>query len=451
MSNKTSQNKMGTMPVGRLLLNMALPMMISMLVQALYNIVDSIFVSRISEDALTAVSLAFPVQNIMISVGTGIGVGMNALLSRSLGEHNQDSANKAAQNGWFLSLCGYGIFLLVGLFFVKPFFRSQTDIESIVDYGYTYLSICCIVSFGFYMQAIFERMLQSTGRTFYSMITQMTGAIINIILDPILIFGLWGMPKMGVAGAAVATVMGQCVAAFMAICFNATKNPDIHFTIKGFRPDFSIIRKILTVSIPSILMVSIGSIMNFGMNKILLSFTSTAAAVFGAYFKLQSFVFMPIFGLNNGMVPIISYNYGSRNRERILKTIKLSVVFAIAIMLCGLCVAQIIPDKLLLLFNASENMLDIGVPAIRTITLSFVFAGYCIVISSVFQAFGNGMYSMFISFIRQIVVLLPVAYLFSLTGVLNYVWLAFPIAEIFSVTVSTLLMIRLYKKTIKNL
>lgn len=451
MNEQKQENKMGTMPVGKLLLNMALPMMISMLVQALYNIVDSIFVSRISEDALTAVSLAFPVQNIMISVGTGVGVGMNALLSRSLGEHNQNAANDAAKNGWFLSLCGYVIFLLVGIFFAKPFFRSQTDIENIVDYGTTYLSICCIVSFGFYMQSIFERMLQSTGRTIYSMITQMTGAIINIIMDPILIFGLFGVPKMGVAGAAVATVLGQCVAAAMAIYFNRKKNPEIQFSLKGFRPSRSIIQKILSISIPSILMVSIGSIMNFGMNKILLSFTSTAAAVFGAYFKLQSFVFMPVFGLNNGMVPILSYNYGSRNKDRIMQTIKLSVVYAVVIMLCGLAVAQIIPDKLLLLFNASENMLSIGVPAMKTITLSFVFAGYCIVVSSVFQAFGNGIYSMLLSFIRQIVILLPVAYLFSLTGVLNYVWLSFPIAEIFSVVVATLLLIKLYNKLIKNL
>lgn len=449
--NEPQENKMGSMPVGKLLLNMALPMMISMLVQALYNIVDSIFVSRISEDALTAVSLAFPVQNIMISVGTGVGVGMNALLSRSLGEHKQEAANNAAKNGWFLSICGYIIFLLVGIFFARPFFKSQTDIDSIVDYGTTYLSICCIVSLGFYMQSIFERMLQSTGRTIYSMITQMTGAVINIIMDPILIFGLFGVPKMGVAGAAAATVLGQCVAAVMAIYFNRTKNPEIQFTLKNFHPDLSAIKKILSVSIPSILMVSIGSIMNFGMNRILLSFTSTAAAVFGAYFKLQSFVFMPVFGLNNGMVPILSYNYGTRNKDRIMQTIKLSVIYAVVIMLCGLAAAQIIPDKLLLLFNASENMLSIGVPAMRTITLSFVFAGYCIVVSSVFQAFGNGIYSMILSFIRQIVILLPLAFLLSLTGRLNYVWLAFPIAEIFSVIVATLLMIRLYKRLIKNL
>lgn len=449
--NEPQENKMGSMPVGKLLLNMALPMMISMLVQALYNIVDSIFVSRISEDALTAVSLAFPVQNIMISVGTGIGVGMNALLSRSLGENKQEAANNAAKNGWFLSVCGYIIFLLVGIFFSRPFFRSQTDIDSIVNYGTTYLSICCIVSLGFYMQSIFERMLQSTGRTVYSMITQITGAVINIIMDPILIFGLFGVPKMGVAGAAAATVLGQCVAAVMAIYFNRTKNPEIQFTLKKFHPDLSAIKKILSVSIPSILMVSIGSIMNFGMNRILLSFTSTAAAVFGAYFKLQSFVFMPVFGLNNGMVPILSYNYGTRNKDRIMQTIKLSVIYAVVIMLCGLAVAQIIPDKLLLLFNASENMLSIGVPALRTITLSFVFAGYCIVVSSVFQAFGNGIYSMILSFIRQIVILLPLAFLLSLTGRLNYVWLSFPIAEIFSVIVATLLMIRLYKRLIKNL
>jgi putative MATE family efflux protein len=451
MNSNTTENKMGTMPVGRLLLNMALPMMISMLVQALYNVVDSIFVSRISEDALTAVSLAYPVQNIMISVGTGVGVGMNALLSRALGQKKQNEVNSAATNGWFLAMCGYLIFLVIGLFFTRAFFRSQTDIESIVEYGHSYLSICCIVSFGFYLQTIFERMLQSTGHTMYSMITQMTGAIINIILDPILIFGYFGAPRLGIAGAAVATVFGQCVAAALAVIFNMKKNPEIHFTLKGFRPSLYVIKKILSVGVPSILMVSIGSIMNFGMNKILLTFTSTAAAVFGVYFKLQSFVFMPVFGLNNGMVPILSYNYGARHKDRIIQTIKYSILFAVVIMLCGLITAQLIPDKMLLLFNASESMLSIGVPALRTITLSFVFAGFCIVVSSVFQAFGNGIYSMLLSFIRQIVVLLPVAYLFSLTGVLDYVWFAFPIAEIFAVGVSTLLLRRLYKKTIRSL
>lgn len=444
-------NKMGTMPVNALIINMALPMMISMLVQALYNVVDSVFVARINEDALTAVSLAFPLQNVMISVGTGIGVGMNAMLSKSLGEKNQKAVNDAAKNGYFLSVCGYAVFLIIGLFFTRAFFKAQTDIVSIIEYGHSYLSICCMVSFGFFTQTIFERMLQSTGRTVYSMITQLTGAIINIILDPVLIFGLFGLPKLGISGAAAATVTGQCVAAVLAVIFNTKKNHEIHFSLKGFRPSIEIIKRILAVGIPSILMVSIGSVMTFFMNRILMVFTSTAAAVFGVYFKLQSFVFMPVFGLNNGMVPIISYNYGARNKERIIKTIKLSVIYAVTIMLCGLIISQIIPDKLLLLFDASENMLSIGVPALRTITISFVFAGFCIVISSVFQALGNGIYSMLLSFVRQIVVLLPAAYLFSLTGVLDYVWLAFPIAEIAAVALSSFLLRKLYVKTLKNL
>lgn len=445
------ENKMGTMPVNALLINMALPIMISMLVQALYNVVDSIFVSRINEDALTAVSLAFPMQNLMISLGSGVGVGMNALLSKSLGEKKQEEADCAAKNGWFLAVCSYILFLLLGIFFSRTFFAMQTDIASIIDYGTIYLSICSIVSVGFFMQAIFERMLQATGRTMYSMITQLTGAVINIILDPVLIFGVGPFPKMGIAGAAVATVIGQCTAGVLAYIFNKTRNHDITFSLKGFRPSLTVIKKILAVGVPSIIMVSIGSLMTFGMNKILMVFSSTAAAVLGVYFKLQSFVFMPVFGLNNGMVPILSYNYGAHHKDRIMKTIKLCVMYAVIIMFAGLAVSQIFPETLLLMFDASEHMLSIGVPALRTITLCFIFAGYNIIMSSVFQAFGNGIYSMAISIARQLIVLLPVAYFLSLTGVLEYVWLAFPIAEIVAVFICTLLLRRLYVKVIKPL
>ncbi len=445
------ENKMGTMPVNALLINMALPIMISMLVQALYNVVDSIFVSRINEDALTAVSLAFPMQNLMISLGSGVGVGMNALLSKSLGEKKQSEADCAAKNGWFLALCSYILFLLLGIFFSRTFFAMQTDITSIIDYGTIYLSICSIVSVGFFMQAIFERMLQATGRTMYSMITQLTGAVINIILDPVLIFGIGPFPEMGIAGAAVATVIGQCTAGVLAYIFNKTRNHDITFSLKGFRPSLTVIKKILAVGVPSIIMVSIGSLMTFGMNKILMVFSSTAAAVLGVYFKLQSFVFMPVFGLNNGMVPILSYNYGARHKDRIMKTIKLCVMYAVIIMFVGLAVSQIFPETLLLMFDASEHMLSIGVPALRTITLCFIFAGYNIIMSSVFQAFGNGIYSMAISIARQLIVLLPVAYFLSLTGVLEYVWLAFPIAEIVAVFICTFLLRRLYVKVIKPL
>lgn len=445
------ENKMGTMPVNALLINMALPIMISMLVQALYNVVDSIFVSRINEYALTAVSLAFPMQNLMISLGSGVGVGMNALLSKSLGEKKQEDADCAAKNGWFLAVCSYILFLLLGIFFSRIFFAMQTDITSIIDYGTTYLSICSIVSVGFFMQAIFERMLQATGRTMYSMITQLTGAVINIILDPVLIFGIGPFPKMGIAGAAVATVIGQCTAGVLAYVFNKTRNHDITFSLKGFRPSLTVIKKILAVGVPSIIMVSIGSLMTFGMNKILMVFSSTAAAVLGVYFKLQSFVFMPVFGLNNGMVPILSYNYGARHKDRIMKTIKLCVMYAVIIMFAGLAVSQLFPETLLLMFDASEHMLSIGVPALRTITLCFIFAGYNIIMSSVFQAFGNGIYSMAISIARQLIVLLPVAYLLSLTGVLEYVWLAFPIAEIAAVFICTFLLRRLYVKVIRPL
>ncbi|MGM9630820.1 MATE family efflux transporter [Butyricicoccus sp.] len=445
MAETRQENKMGVMPVNKLLISMALPMIISMLVQALYNIVDSIFVSRICEDALTAVSLAFPVQNLMIAISSGTGVGVNALLSRSLGAKNQEAADKAAKNGIFLAICSYLVFLVLGLTACNLFFRTQTDSETIIAYGDTYLSICMICSFGMFVQMMFERLLQATGRTIYTMFTQGTGAIINIILDPILIFGMFGMPKLGIAGAAVATVTGQIIAGVMAVFFNFKFNTDV--SLKGkFRPSGRIIAQIYSVGIPSILMMSISSVMVYGMNRILIAFTSTATAVFGVYFKLQSFIFMPIFGMNNGMVPIIAYNYGACKPDRIKKTIALAMVYAECIMLAGLLVFKLKPDVLLSFFNASPEMLAIGEPALRTISWSFLVAGICIISSSTFQALGNGMYSLMISFGRQLVVLLPVAYLLSLTGNIHAVWWSFPIAEIASLALSLFFMYKVNKK-----
>lgn len=426
---------------------MSLPMMISMLVQALYNIVDSIFVSQISEYALRAVSLAFPVQNLMIAVAVGTAVGVNAFLSRTLGEKNYEKANIIARNGVFLALLSSIVFALIGFFVSRPFFVSQTDIEQVQEYGVTYLTICCGASIGIFMQTVFERLLQSTGRTFYTMITQGAGAIVNLILDPILIFGYFGFPKMGVAGAAVATVIGQIIAAMLALLFNLKCNKEIHLSFRGFHPHGELILQIYKVGAPSIVVQSIGSVMTYGMNLILAAF-GAAQTVFGVYFKLQSFIFMPVFGLNNGMVPIIAYNYGAGHRERVLKTLKSSIIYAVIIMLVGLTVMQIFPAQLLAMFNADSELVVIGVPALRTICLSFVFAGFCIVVGSVFQALGNGVYSMIVSIARQLCVLLPVAKLFSLSGNVELIWWAFPIAELVSVGLSAWFLRRIYMKVI---
>ncbi len=451
MEQVRKENKMGVMPENKLLLSMSLPMMVSMLVQALYNIVDSIFVSRISEDALTAVSLAFPVQSFMIAVGVGTAVGVNALLSKTLGEKEYGKAQIVADNAVFLAAVCYIVFCMVGILAVEPFYLTQTTDAEILEYGKQYLTIVCVVSVGIFMQTMFERLLQSTGKTFYTMITQGTGAIINIILDPILIFGIGFIPAMGVAGAAWATVIGQIVAAILAIYFNKKHNEYITIKVGKIRPKAHIIKQIYAVGAPSIVVQAIGSVMVYGMNLILIAFTSTATAVFGVYFKLQSFVFMPVFGLNNGMVPIIAYNYGAGKRSRVIKIIKLSIMYAVGMMLVGFMLMQIIPDKLLLLFNASETMLEIGVPALRIISTSFLFAGFCIVCGSVFQALGNGLYSMFVSIARQLVVLLPVAYLLSRLGNVDYVWWSFPIAEVASLTFSTYFLIRIYTKIIKHI
>ena len=444
------ENKMGVMPIDKLIISMSLPIMISMLVQALYNIVDSIFVAKISEDALTAVSMAFPIQNLMIAVGAGTAVGVNALLARSLGEKDFDRVNKIAENAVFLVVLSYAAFLLIGLFLVEPFYRSQTDIESIITYGKDYMVVVCCFSFGIFSQLMFERMLQATGRTIYTMITQSVGAIINIILDPILIFGLLGLPKMGVTGAAVATVIGQIAAGVMAAAINHFNN-EVNIRMKGFRPNGNIIKMIYGIGVPSIVMQAIGSVMNYGMNVILISFSSTATAVFGVYFKLQSFVFMPAFGFNNGVIPIIAYNYGAGSRERVVKTMKHSIVYIMSLLFVGLIVFQLIPEPLLRLFEASDNMLALGVPALRTISLSFIFAGFCIACGSAFQALGKAVYSMIVSVARQLIVLLPVAYMLAQLGNVDYVWWAFPIAEFMSLAMTILYLVILNKKVISKI
>ncbi len=448
--NIVQENKMGVMPIGKLLISMSLPMMISMLVQALYNIVDSIFVSQINEYALRAVSLAFPVQSLMIAVAVGTAVGINAFLSKTLGEKNYEKANVIAVNGIFLAAVSFVVFALVGIFVSRPFFASQTDIEEVRGYGVTYLTICCTVSIGIFMQTTFERLLQATGKTFYTMITQGTGAVINMLMDPVLIFGMFGLPRMGVAGAALATVLGQMVAAVMAIVFNLKFNKELSLSFRGFRPDIRLIGQIYKVGAPSIVVQSVGSVMTYGMNLILGAF-GAAQTVFGVYFKLQSFVFMPVFGLNNGMVPIIAYNYGAGRKERVVGTIRKSVAFGVGIMLVGLVIMELFPAQLIGLFNATEELLLIGVPALRTICLSFVFAGFCIVAGSVFQALGNGVYSMITSVARQLCVLLPVAKLLSLSGDVNMIWWAFPIAELFSVGLSVFFLVRIYRKIIVHI
>ncbi len=442
------ENKLGVMPVDKLLISMSLPIMVSMLVQALYNVVDSIFVAQINESALTAVSLAFPVQNLMIAIAVGTGVGTNALLSRTLGEKDFKKANNIATNSIFLGLLSFIAFLLVGLLFSRSYFASQTTDAQIIEYGVSYLSIVCIGSIGKFTQIVFERLLQATGKTFYTMITQGTGAIINIILDPILIFGYFGVPKMGVAGAAIATVTGQIVAAILAIYFNFKVNKELDLSAKGFHPSADIIKGIYIVGIPSIVMKSITSVTTYGLNSILIKFSSTASAVLGVYYKLQSFVFMPVFGLNNGMVPVIAYNYGAKNRKRVAETIKLSIIYAVGIMALGIILLQIFPVKLLSLFNASKDMLGIGVPALRIISLSYVFAGFCVVASSVYQAFGNGLLSLITAISRQLAVLLPVAYWLSLFGKVNLVWWSYPIAEIMSVSLNIVFLKRIYRKKV---
>lgn len=447
------ENKMGVMPINKLVFNMSVPMMLSMLVQSLYNIVDSVFVAKLSENALTAVSLAFPLQTLLIAVGAGTGVGINALLSKSLGEKDVKKVNQTAANGGFVYLLSYILFLILGLTVVKPFYAGQikgADTE-IMDFGVSYLSLVMIFSFGLFAQFYFERLLTSTGKTLYSMISQMTGAVTNIILDPILIFGLLGMPKLGVAGAAIATVIGQCAAGILAFIFNLRVNQEVQLSFKGFRPNARIIGRIYEVGIPSIIMQSIGSIMTYSMNTILITFTPTATAVFGVYFKLQSFFFMPIFGLNNGITPIIAYNYGANNKKRMLKTIKLSMAVAGVLMFVGLLAFEFIPHILFRFFDASDEMLEIGCHALRVIAVHFLIAWFCIIAGTVFQALGKAVYSLIVSIMRQLVVLVPAAFILAKVGGLDAVWWAFPIAEIMSFTVSTICLVNIYNKIIKNI
>lgn len=445
------ENKMGTMPLGRLLLVISLPMMISMLVQACYNVVDSIFVARISENALTAVSLAFPIQNLMISTAVGTGVGVNALLSMRLGQKDEKGVSDAAMNGILLYAITCVIFIILGVFLPRVYFESQTDNPEIIEYGVQYLSICMIVSVGLYGAILFERLLQSTGRTVLSMVSQLAGAFTNIIFDPLLIFGLAGFPKLGIAGAAWATVFGQIVGFAISFTLNIVKNKEIKFHVREFVPDIRVIGNIYKVGAPSILLGSIGSLLTYLINLILGSFTTTAIAVYGVYFKLQSFIFMPVFGLNNGIVPIVAYNYGARKKDRITRAIKLCALAAVAIMTVGLLIFEIFPSQLLSLFNASDEMKSIGIPALRRIALHFPVAAVCITLISVFQALGKGLMSMIVSFVRQIIVLLPAAYLLSLTGNVNNIWWAFIIAETASLIASAIGMKSVYNKEIKRL
>ena len=446
------ENKMGVMPIKRLVISMSLPMMISMLVQALYNVVDSIFVSQVCEDALTAVSLAFPVQNLMIGVATGTGVGINALLSRALGAKDYEKVNKIATNGLFLTVVSGLIFFLFGVFGVEIFFRGQIDQGSpIYTYGVDYLSIVCCCSFGVFGQVTCERLMQATGKSTLSMATQLTGAIINIILDPLLILGIGPFPRLEAKGAAIATIIGQIFAFIIGFILNKKLNREIQFSFRKFRPELKIITEIYKIGVPSILMVAIGSFMTFCLNNILLSFSSTAAAVFGVYFKLQSFIFMPVFGLNNGVIPIIAFNYGAKSRERIIKTIRFSCVIAVSIMAFGTIMMWLIPGQMLRLFEASDDMMAIGIPALRFISISFVLAAVNINLGASFQALGKSYFSMIVSFARQIVVLLPVAYLLSKTGVIDYVWLAFPIAEIASLITTLIFFTSIRKKLINKI
>lgn len=437
---------MGTMSENKLLLTISVPMMISMLIQALYNVVDSYFVSKISENALNAVALAFPLQNLMIGVSVGTGVGINSLLSRRLGQKNQKAVNDAAMNGIFLAVLSSLVFVAFGVFFSRMYFESQTKVSEIVEGGTAYLSICTIASFGIFAEITFSRLLQSTGRTMYSMIGQLVGAGTNIILDPIMIFGYLGFPAMGVAGAAVATVAGQILGASVDLFFNLKKNNEIQFKFKGFRPDLQVIRQIYAVGFPAILNTSIVSFMTFGMNRILLGFSTAATAVMGVYFKLQSFIYMPVFGLNNALVPIVAYNYGARKPDRIRKTMLIALMYASGIMLIGILIFQLMPHQILSLFIEKPETFKIGIAALKTISTGFIFSGIILIISAVFQALGHGVYALVVQIIRQLAAVLPLAYLFSLSGDVNMVWWAFPVAEI----ISALICLAIYRFVVKR-
>ena len=445
-TKRLDSRRMGEMPEGRLLLEMAVPMMLSMLVQALYNVVDSIYVAQVSEDCLSALSLAFPAQNIMIGLGTGTGVGVSTLVSRALGRRDSEQASRVGGTAIFLSLCCWGLMALFGLFLAKPFIYSQTEIESIRGYADAYLQIVTIGSLFVYLEICVERLLQSTGLTKLSMWTQMIGAVTNIILDPIFIFGWLGLPAMGTAGAAVATVIGQAVGAGVGFLFHVRRNTELPIPLRAIRPYGRIIREIYAIGFPSILMMCIGSATNYLMNIILIGFTSTAVAVYGAYFKIQSFFFMPVFGINNGLIPIIGYNYGARRRERIYRSFRYGVLYASCFMLLGFTLFQLVPGTLLGMFHPSAAMLAIGVPALRRISVHFLLAGFCIVAGSTCQALDRSIYSFFVSLLRQLVALIPAAWLLSRTGDVNMVWWAFPIAELMSLAASAFFLRRSFRQ-----
>ena len=447
------ENRMGVMPIGKLLFSMSTPMVISFLVQSLYNIVYSIFLARYSPDALAAVSLAYPIQILMIAVSVGTGVGVNALLSRLLGEGKKDRAKATADNAVLLAIISSIAFAIFGIIATKAFFDAQTNSETIRNLGYSYLSIVSIFSFGLILEVTYERILQSTGKTIYNMITQGIGAIINIILDPILIFGLLGAPKMGVAGAAIATVAGQIVAMILSFVFNMKYNEEVDITFGKhiFKPDFIIIKDIYKVGIPSIAMQSMSTLMMLGLNKILVRYSDMAVNVLGIYYKLQSFVFMPIFGLNNGMTPIVAYNYGARNKDRIMKVLKYSFLSSLVIMVIGTAIFWLFPKELMILFSPNEEMLRLGIPALRICSLCFILAAFDVIAIASFQSLGNGMYALYASFLRQLVLILPLAYVLSNMFGLEAVWYSIPLAELGCAFLDIYLMKKIYDKKIANL
>lgn len=444
---------LGTMPMNKLVPTVSVPIMISMLVQALYNVVDSIFVAKYDPEALTAVSLAYPIQMLMIALSVGMGVGINSLISRKLGEKRHDEAVHAAKNGIFLELCAYGLFLIIGLFFSRFFMELFTPDARLQDLGSEYLSIVCAASIGLFMSITLERMLQATGSTMYSMTIQLTGAITNIVLDPIMIFGLLGCPQMGIAGAAWATVIGQLTSMTLGIYLNQTRNRELRLDMKNLRPNRQMLSGILAVGFPSTIMQSISSVLNVLMNLILIQYGNAAVSVLGVYFKLQSFVFMPVFGLGNGLVPIIGYNYGARMRQRVYDAIKVALRLALVIMLVGMLLFMLMPDTLMSLFEAEgpSDLTIIGRPALRIICLHFPLAAIGIVLSTVFQAVGKGSYSLLMSFCRQMAVLLPAAWILSLIDGLNAIWWSFPIAEVVSLTICLLLYRKCDREMLKPL
>lgn len=444
------ENKMASTPMLKLIISMSMPSMFSMLIQALYNIVDSMYISFYSTDALTAVSLVFPIQMLLVSVAVGTGVGINSLVSRRLGEKRFGEANSAATHGVVLAVASWILFVVLGLLFIEPYFSMMDATPLVKQMSCTYTNIVVYLSLGCFVQCIFEKTLQATGNMFYPMLFQLTGAIINIILDPIFIFGYLGVPQMGIAGAAIATVTGQIAAMIFSTVIIFTKSHDVHITFKGFKLDLKIIRDIYSVGLPSIIMQAIGSVLTTALNKILIGFSEAAVSVFGIYFKLQSFVFMPVFGLNQGVMPIMGYSYGAHSKKRLVSALKYGCVIAFFIMLAGMIIFWSIPEAMLMMFNATDEIMTIGVPALRIISLCFTSAAIGIMFSTLFQAIGIGINSLIISLLRQIIILLPAAYFLSMIG-LEAVWYAFPIAEGISLITSIVLFRFVYKSHIKNL